>query len=681
MQNLKLVCLMALTVLFLFLGGCQKEAEDSRVKQVKLSSNGLSANKIYSYSPVFNPRVESFVGKGRSVLTGFSSPDSETIKHVLKQIELQDSIHPFLYQLYNNNYSFDINYAILANKHDLGFEVHIPIFSANTLKGLLIYKEVDDKWWIKIITYKEIQDLLQNQNISDEKIVQYYPFIVSFIAINYRKFQFASKELDDWLSINFRKLNLTSGGSRLCYAVGYWIEYGYIWVGPNGACGGLCVAQYVSYQVCTDPELEPPCCGDGSIPGGNYGDPGSNSGWGSVNSSDINEIIKLFPELADRDCLEKYANSESLRYLSNLASDNVNNICVKAKIAHSFNDLCNTARENTPLENGNGNWVDLIDNNGNIFGTAFGGGTSGQFGPQDIGLSYKEIEDEINRLKRELIDPCTGVPLDIDYNKIKEALCNRNKLNLDDFKNEVDGTLDGNDYVDEGGIADQGGLDDKICPCAYEIWKQMKSKVITSGVNENVCINDILGDFLEGPLQVEIGISQNPLGDVNAKTLPNTTLGGNLLLFNTRIEIDKDICNGSKKKDAIEIAGTFLHEFVHARIFEHLYHLNYTTNLFVPSDVWKNFVQSHYPGLPITESHHQIMAQAFVNDIASALHELNGGVGNPSDYLIFAWQGLENAFTNEQKANFKFIPDFELLRNNYNQNVKDKGSLAKYNCK
>lgn len=74
------------------------------------------------------------------------------------------------------------------------------------------------------------------------------------------------------------------------------------------------------------------------------------------------------------------------------------------------------------------------------------------------------------------------------------------------------------------------------------------------------------------------------------------------------------------------------------------------------------------------------MAQVYVNDIASALHELNGGIGNPSDYLIFAWQGLEDAFTEEQKANFDFFPDFEVLKNNYYQNVRGKGSLSDYNC-
>lgn len=109
----------------------------------------------------------------------------------------------------------------------------------------------------------------------------------------------------------------------------------------------------------------------------------------------------------------------------------------------------------------------------------------------------------------------------------------------------------------------------------------------------------------------------------------------------------------------------------------------YKSNLPTPAlnDAWKLSVQSHYPGLSITKTQHQIMAQVYVNDIASALHELNGGIGNPSDYLIFTWQGLDVAFTEEQKANFDFFPDFEVLKNNYYQNVRVKGSLTDYNCK
>ncbi len=162
-------------------------------------------------------------------------------------------------------------------------------------------------------------------------------------------------------------------------------------------------------------------------------------------------------------------------------------------------------------------------------------------------MNNSAIQAKINELEsNNLFDPCSGKKISIDVKNLALDICfgcEKNGVGLtpESLEDAYYDALEENDYVDESEIADQGGIEPEKCPCVYAIWKQMKNKVLTSGVNENVCINDIFSDFLEGPLQVEIGISQNPLGDVNATTLPNTTLGGNLLLFNTRIEIDKDL--------------------------------------------------------------------------------------------------------------------------------------------
>jgi hypothetical protein len=176
-------------------------------------------------------------------------------------------------------------------------------------------------------------------------------------------------------------------------------------------------------------------------------------------------------------------------------------------------------------------------------------------------------------------------------------------------------------------------------------------------------------------------VTINSTGTTRATILPNTTYGSNLLLFNSRIEINKDLCGNSINIDPVSMAGTLIHELIHARIYDHLYNLGYFTNsVGAPSAMWSQFVQSNYPGIVIGETQHQIMAQAFVNDIAQALHDINGGVGDPSDYLYIAWEGLQDAFNDTQKAQFTFIPNFEHLKTNFNNNVKGRGTINYNGC-
>lgn len=129
------------------------------------------------------------------------------------------------------------------------------------------------------------------------------------------------------------------------------------------------------------------------------------------------------------------------------------------------------------------------------------------------------------------------------------------------------------------------------------------------------------------------------------------------------------------------MSGTILHEYIHAHIHEHLYHLGYLTNQVGPnSDLWRLFVQSNYPDIEIGDTQHQIMAQAFLNDMAQALHDMNGGIGDPSDYLFIAWEGLRDSFTEEQLNTFDFIPDFDELLNDFNTNVRGQGAINYNNC-
>jgi hypothetical protein len=288
-----------------------------------------------------------------------------------------------------------------------------------------------------------------------------------------------------------------------------------------------------------------------------------------------------------------------------------------------------------------------------------------------------EVQTISNQEKAQLLDfykntelknPCTNE--DLDKDGIFMDLCENGGMSLAG----LDAALDGADYVDDAELAEN-------CPCVFAIWKQIKAYTQTNNLGTSDCsVLEILDDFIEGPLQAEFGVTVNPTGNIRATTLPNTTYGPNLLLFNTRIEINKDLCGNSINIDPVSMAGTLLHEMVHARIYEHLYNSGHLTNVGPNSALWSQFVQSNYPGITIGESQHQIIAQAFVNDIAQALHDINGGIGDPSDYLYIAWQGLDDAFNDSQKAEFDFIPDFDQLKTNFNTNVKGQGVINYNGC-
>jgi hypothetical protein len=251
-------------------------------------------------------------------------------------------------------------------------------------------------------------------------------------------------------------------------------------------------------------------------------------------------------------------------------------------------------------------------------------------------------------------------------------------------KDDLYKALDGVDFIDDHAISGNN------CPCVNSIWEQIKSQTATSEFGSSGCsVLELLSDYLEGPLQAEIGISTlNFPETTNAVAIPNTTNVGNgneLLLFNTRIEINPNLCGGSIDKDPLEIAGMLLHELIHARIFESLYNRGYFGQLAGGTENfnvrWNNFIQSNYPNIvPVGYDQHKLMAQSYVNDLAQALHDLNGGVGEPSDYLLIAWQGLLGAYPEETRHLYDFLPNIKELQDSFNNNVKGQGSLQFNGC-
>jgi hypothetical protein len=607
--------------MFLFIGGCQKD-EANLTTQINDNLGSLNSSKTLSYSPIFKIHDGILNSNSRNSSIGFVSPDIETVKMILTNIEIQDSILPFLHHIYNNNYSLDVNYSILATKGEQGIDVHIPIFSANSLKGLLYYREFNGKRTIKIMTFNDVQILIKLEDISLEKIKYYYPFIVSFNAINYKKFGFTSLEIDNWLANNFRNFKLNTNSNRLCSEYGWWVQYGYIWMSSNGGCGGFCVAQYITTIICTDPELDPP--GSPSVIPSLWGDVinnGGGSGSSKGDNFDAFELSRLFPELSDWDCLDKYATLETIGYLNNLIKNNINNNCVKHQISQKFNDLCKSARDNTPLVNGNGNEVDLIDINGNIFGTAFGGGTSSQFNPLDFELQIKEIEDEIYKLQSTLKDPCTGDHLSIDYNKIKEALCNKNLLNLDNFNKELDLELNKVDYITNG----LGNCPKADC---------MLNKLINV-TGSNIC--DVAQIF-DSSTDSNFGVK---LETGNLQPVNGIIPYGLTIYSGNEAKIILDINRVCNEPSPLIVAETIMHEMMHALFYESMEKLGWSGSEATRTQFFDQLINNWMSASP-GKTHHEIMTEYYLEPMANTLWNLNNQLGQPTDYYGLLLYGLNS---------------------------------------
>src|SRR5690606_18218090 len=51
---------------------------------------------------------------------------------------------------------------------------------------------------------------------------------------------------------------------------------------------------------------------------------------------------------------------------------------------------------------------------------------------------------------------------------------------------------------------------------------------------------------------------------------------------------------------------------------------------------WSDIVQAYFPGTIISGNQHVLFLTHFKDLILNALHDINGGIGNPSDYEYYA---------------------------------------------
>ncbi|HRE67851.1 MAG TPA: hypothetical protein PLM56_10230 [Cyclobacteriaceae bacterium] len=127
-----------------------------------------------------------------------------------------------------------------------------------------------------------------------------------------------------------------------------------------------------------------------------------------------------------------------------------------------------------------------------------------------------------------------------------------------------------------------------------------------------------------------------------------------------------------ENRRTVEVARTFLHEAVHAKIFSDLAKAGIASNEQLTSDnfpgLFDAYVEHKNGNIPADQVHHQYMAGYYVNLIATGLKEFDTRNHNNPEitmdhYVALAWDGLRgtkawNDLRQEVKAKINNDSDY-----------------------
>ncbi|PTT77237.1 MULTISPECIES: hypothetical protein [unclassified Chryseobacterium] len=146
--------------------------------------------------------------------------------------------------------------------------------------------------------------------------------------------------------------------------------------------------------------------------------------------------------------------------------------------------------------------------------------------------------------------------------------------------------------------------------------------------------------FSVAHLMFDIGAVENPAALAQTKTPVNYWIK---ITFNK----DWDFANTPK----ILIAGSFMHEIIHAEMYRKLLSLSSSNGNIDQALLGTMLNQHNYPGLfdyyiknvkGNDSAQHQMMGAHYINIIKNALKQVYGNQYTDVEYLSIAWQGLKN---------------------------------------
>jgi len=268
----------------------------------------------------------------------------------------------------------------------------------------------------------------------------------------------------------------------------------------------------------------------------------------------------------------------------------------------------------------------------------------------------------------ELIDPCSGNPIDKDA--IFMELCGKGNINMAGLDEELEGV----DYI----IINRKtpcGLTKDICPKLNKIF-DLFIGTSNSSTKPNCDLLKKLGESVKIPIAFSLdcdntNISKNKDG--------KTPLGQTRIIQDSGILVyfSKDLCDLS----CLEIASVFIHESIHAEIGRKVLDKlpppldNYPITASQFKSVWDQISLNDFDNL---RNHHDIIAEFYIDEYAKAMWNATGKQGAWEDFRYWAYHGLnvEQAEQNgstvitQEKYN-TYLNSWNIVKNNINFNCND----------
>lgn len=256
-------------------------------------------------------------------------------------------------------------------------------------------------------------------------------------------------------------------------------------------------------------------------------------------------------------------------------------------------------------------------------------------------LLRNDIENKINKLKQNSIfDPCTGNEILIDIDQLASDLCfgcKEGELTPENLETAYYNSLNNTDYI----IIDATF---KECPkflCIYNALKNSENSVWCETF-DNYFNNEQYHIILRAG-------NKNPDGTTLAHDGSTDYIGN----FAT-ITINKNQCDNHY----LEIAGTILHESIHARLYLNAKQLDHTVT---KKDYWKIF----YLNPKTSDISHEYMAKKYVGILAESLRTFDGSRYDIDYYMYIAWTGLSD-----------IGEEFNLLKDKYINEYFDENNIV-----
>ena len=264
-------------------------------------------------------------------------------------------------------------------------------------------------------------------------------------------------------------------------------------------------------------------------------------------------------------------------------------------------------------------------------------------------LLRNDITDKINELKENvIINPCNGNEISINVEQIASDICfgcGDIELTPENLESAYFDALESNDYIIIAGSF-------KKCSkflCIYNILKN----------SENALWCNTFDNYISDEKHHIIIRADNKDKDGVYLTQDGyTTYNYNF----ATITININRCDDHY----LDIAGTILHEAIHARLYLNAKQIDPDVT---DNDYWRIFLSDPQ----LADVSHEEMAKNYITKLANALREFDGKRYSIDYYLYIAWSGVS-------RAGFKLGLIDEYISNYYDEYLYIKNQPQTINC-